>query len=118
MSGLIIFTAITYCPFFFLIQTLTGKEIEIDIEPTDKVYSHLLFPHLCSFAVDHPFIQCVCVSITFYAPFHPGGADQGKSGGERRDPSAAAEVDLQWETDVRLSFSFFFLYLSLISPKP
>lgn len=30
--------------FVLLSQTLTGKEIEIDIEPTDKVYRDLLFP--------------------------------------------------------------------------
>lgn len=26
---------------YFVSQTLTGKEIEIDIEPTDKVYDFL-----------------------------------------------------------------------------
>lgn len=30
----------------FLSQTLTGKEIEIDIEPTDKVYDGILHLHL------------------------------------------------------------------------
>uniref|UniRef100_A0A4W6BNC0 Ubiquitin-like protein NEDD8 n=1 Tax=Lates calcarifer TaxID=8187 RepID=A0A4W6BNC0_LATCA len=28
------------------VKTLTGKEIEIDIEPTDKVHDDLLFSHL------------------------------------------------------------------------
>ena len=30
-----------------------------------------------------------------------GGANQGKGGGERRDPPSTAKTHLQWKTDVR-----------------
>lgn len=49
----------------------------------------------------------VCLNIGLNANSYSGGADQRKSGGERRDPSTAAEVDLQRKTDVR--FSLFFI---------
>uniref|UniRef100_A0AAZ3QCL3 Ubiquitin-like protein NEDD8 n=1 Tax=Oncorhynchus tshawytscha TaxID=74940 RepID=A0AAZ3QCL3_ONCTS len=50
------------------VKTLTGKEIEIDIEPTDKVCMYVLFPVfslflMCVFVcVHHALILCIhCV---------------------------------------------------------
>uniref|UniRef100_A0A3B4TRZ1 Ubiquitin-like protein NEDD8 n=1 Tax=Seriola dumerili TaxID=41447 RepID=A0A3B4TRZ1_SERDU len=51
------------------VKTLTGKEIEIDIEPTDKVYDHLLFPLFCFVLIityDDP-LSSVCWSIECFA---------------------------------------------------
>lgn len=39
--------------------------------------------------------------LCFVSNSRPGGAHQRKGGGEGGHPSAAAEVDLQWQTDVR-----------------
>lgn len=76
-----------------LFQTLTGKEIEIDIEPTDKVKYDVR-------RTGARFLSCVdCKSLlNFYS--NEGGAHKGKGGGERRHPSAAAKTHLQWKTDV------------------
>lgn len=53
----------------FLSQTLTGKEIEIDIEPTDKVHVYLFL--MCADNKSVGF--SVCVSLLIHV--HPGGAD-------------------------------------------
>lgn len=52
--------------FVFLSQTLTGKEIEIDIEPTDKVHVYLFW---CAQIVSRCVFQCILIHV------HPGGAD-------------------------------------------
>lgn len=51
---------------FVMFQTLTGKEIEIDIEPTDKVHVYLFL--MCADS------KSLCFSVHLIH-VHPGGAD-------------------------------------------
>jgi len=104
------------------VRTLTGKEIELDIEPDYKVCVIILrylrrcrretmkFPHI------HTMLhRLASPRIASYRPASQQGintdharsigktglANQRTSRGERRHPSRAAETDLWWETNGR-----------------
>jgi hypothetical protein len=64
------------------VKTLTGKEIEIDIEPTDKV-------------------ERIKVRLVFDCAWSLTASVLGARGGEGRHPATTAAPHLLWEADER-----------------
>ena len=77
------------------VRTLTGKEIELDIEPDYKVRSYppTTTPQLS---------VCLWSSIDGVAekPLHLGIPHKRTSGGERGNTTSATAFDFWWETNV------------------
>ena len=76
------------------VRTLTGKEIELDIEPDYKV-NRLPCHDLSPFLSDEQTAD-ILIGLTYKRACR----------GEGGDSACAAEVDLRRETDVRLLFFF------------
>lgn len=101
------------------VRTLTGKEIELDIEPDYKV-SSALFTFSSQTRVKPFFFGkqnitiCKCLYNTSCA-LTLGLPHKGACGGEGRDSARAAAVDFRWEADVRELM--FFLLVVLAFPS-